>query len=105
MRLKRICCVIAAVLMLGTSLTGLAETQADVNNAVFELSSLGIFTGDEDGSLKLSDTMTRAEFAKIAAVLTGCDEVAAALPRSAGWRMSPPATGRWAILNTAWARA
>ena len=54
MRLKRICCVIAAVLMLGTSLTGLAETQADVNNAVFELSSLGIFTGDEDGSLNLN---------------------------------------------------
>ncbi len=95
MRLKRICCVIAAVLMLGTSLTGLAETQADVNNAVFELSSLGIFTGDEDGSLNLSDTMTRAEFAKIAAVLTGCDEVAAGTATVS--RMADVSASHWAV--------
>ncbi|MEG2670529.1 MAG: S-layer homology domain-containing protein, partial [Oscillospiraceae bacterium] len=45
-----------------------------VNEAVFDLSSLGVIEGDENGNMNLSSHMTRAEFAKVAVNLTGADE-------------------------------
>lgn len=76
-RLKKICAVFATLMMLDSAVMSFAASDSRLDNAVFELSSLGIFMGDEKGNLNLNDRMTRAEFAKITAVMTGCDEVAA----------------------------
>lgn len=72
MRLKKVCSILVVAVMLCGSLTGLAASQKNLDNAVFEVTSLGIMTGDENGALNLSETMTRAEFAKTAAVMSGC---------------------------------
>lgn len=50
---------------------------ADINSDVFEVTSLGIMVGDENGNLNLNSNMTRAEFAKIAVILKGWEEVMA----------------------------
>ena len=76
-RFKKICCIFIAGALLGTNAaTGFAQSAASLDNAVFEVSSLGIFTGDENGELHLDDNMTRAEFAKITTAITG-NELAA----------------------------
>lgn len=96
MHLKKLCCVILIGAMLGSSLSGFASGRNEVNDAVFELSSLGVFTGDEEGNLHLDDTMTRGEFAKIVSVLTGCDTVAAGTTGGNGQMLDVP-VNHWAV--------
>ena len=68
--MKRICSIILAFCICLASLPVFAA-KGDLDSAVFEVTSLGIFEGDGNGDLKLEDTMTRAEFAKVVVVLTG----------------------------------
>ncbi len=68
--MKRICSIILVLCMCLATMPVLA-TKGDLNSAVFEVTSLGIFEGDGKGDLKLENTMTRAEFAKVVVVLTG----------------------------------
>ncbi|WP_083676187.1 S-layer homology domain-containing protein [Paenibacillus sp. FSL H8-0548] len=68
--------VLAAALVLPTSLTAFAATPSDVvgkpvQSAVEELTALGIITGYEDGTFKPDNTITRAELAKIIVIGSG----------------------------------
>jgi len=72
--LKRICSIILALCMCLTMLPAFAA-KGDLDSAVFEVTSLGIFEGDQNGDLKLENTMTRAEFAKVVVVLSGMKDV------------------------------
>lgn len=73
-RLKNVLSAVLAIGIISSCITGFAASERVINNAVFELSSLGIFTGDENGNLNLDDTMTRAEFAKLAVIMSGIGE-------------------------------
>ena len=68
--MKRICSIILVLCMCMAWMPALANT-TDLDTAIFEVTSLGIFEGDENGDLKLESTMTRAEFAKVIVVLSG----------------------------------
>ncbi len=46
-----------------------------LNSAVFDVTSLGIIMGDENGNLNVTQEINRAEFAKIMAVLLGCENL------------------------------
>lgn len=59
------------------SLAGVASA-ADKESAAARLGALGIVEGDE-GGLRLDDTITRAEFAKVAVMLAGMEDAAAVL--------------------------
>lgn len=72
--MKRICSIILVLCMCLATMPVLAA-KGDLDSAVFEVTSLGIFEGDENGDLKLENTMTRAEFAKVVVVLTGMKDV------------------------------
>lgn len=76
MRFKRICSILTAISIIGSCGAAAAVNNDDLSDAVFELSSLGIFTGDENRDLLLNQTMTRAEFAKTVAVMRGCGDIA-----------------------------
>lgn len=93
-RLKKICCIFVVGLLLTSQTISFAASDANLDNAVFELSSLGIFTGDEEGKLHLDDNMTRAEFAKVATTITGNDRVADAFSGSS--KMSDVSADHWA---------
>ncbi len=53
------------------------DTASDVGNAISQLSSLGIINGFSDGSFHPDETLTRAQFAKIAVCMLGEQENAA----------------------------
>lgn len=74
--MKRICSIIMVLCLCLTSLEAFA-VKGDLDSAVFEVTSLGIFEGDQNGDLNLENTMTRAEFAKVVAVLTGIKDAIA----------------------------
>ncbi|WP_141506494.1 S-layer homology domain-containing protein [Paenibacillus luteus] len=68
--------VLAAALVLPTSLTAFAATPTDVvgkpiQSAVEELTALGIIGGYEDGTFKPDNEITRAELAKIIVIASG----------------------------------
>ncbi len=68
--------VLAAALVLPTSLTAFAATPSDVvgkpiQSAVEELTALGVIAGYEDGTFKPENTITRAELAKIIVIGSG----------------------------------
>ena len=65
-----------------------------VADAVLELSKLGIISGYPDGSFKPDETLTRAQFAKIAVHMLGEEKNAAA--RSAGSFFGDVEAGSWA---------
>lgn len=52
-----------SIMLFSVSITCFAQSETDVMNL---LSELKIMTGDPDGNLRLSDYVTRAEFAKVA---------------------------------------
>ena len=56
--------VLAAVMLILSSTAVLAETELP-EETIFDLKSLGILKGDEEGNLHLEDTVTRAEFAEL----------------------------------------
>ena len=73
--------VLAAALVLPTSLTAFAATPSDVvgkpvQSAVEQLSALGIIKGYEDGTFKPENSITRAELAKIVVIATGNESAA-----------------------------
>lgn len=72
--MKRICSVFL-VLCMCLCMAVASAAGSDMDSAVFEVTSLGIFEGDENGDLKLENTMTRAEFAKVVVVLSGLKDV------------------------------
>ncbi len=61
--MKRILCIIAVISILLTSVY--AESTAMNDAQKIDLFNLGIMVGDEDGDLRLSDTITRAEAVKM----------------------------------------
>lgn len=93
-RLKKICCIFITGVLLSANTISFAQSDMYLNNAVFELSSLGVFTGDEDGELHLDDNMTRAEFAKITTVISGNDRAAEAF--GGNTEMSDVPSDHWA---------
>ncbi len=70
------------------------DTTSDVGNAISQLSSLGIINGFADGSFHPDETLTRAQFAKIAVYMLGEQENAAA--RSASMVFSDVPKDNWA---------
>ena len=56
--------VLAAVMLILSSTAVLAETER-LEETIFDLKSLGILKGDEEGNLHLEDTVTQAEFAEL----------------------------------------
>ena len=56
--------VLAAGMLILSSTAVLAETELP-EETIFDLKSLGILKGDEEGNLHLEDTVTRAEFAEL----------------------------------------
>lgn len=61
--MKKIFCIIASILVMTSAL---CVSAAEMNSAQAErLNSLGIMNGDPDGSLRLNDSITRAEAAKM----------------------------------------
>lgn len=70
------------------------DTTSDVGNAISQLSSLGIINGFTDGSFHPDETLTRAQFAKIAVYMLGEQENAAA--RSVNMVFSDVPAENWA---------
>ena len=70
--MKKVCSVILALSMLCLSMPAMAVTE----KMVFELVSLGIVQGDENGDMHVDEYITRAEFAKVLINLAGCEDVA-----------------------------
>ena len=70
------------------------DTTSDVGNAISQLSSLGIINGFTDGSFHPDETLTRAQFAKIAVCMLGEQENAAS--RSANMVFSDVPKESWA---------
>lgn len=85
MRLLRkiIAVVLAAVVLLGCSVTGFALSFTDVtenspyNEAISTMVSLGLLKGYDDGTFRPNDTITRAEFAAVITRAIGLEEIAA----------------------------
>ena len=75
--MKKICSIILVLSLVLASAGAFAASENDLNSAIFEVTSLGIFEGDENGNLNIDKTMTRAEFAKIIVVLSGMKDMAA----------------------------
>ena len=63
---KVVLSMILVMAMLTTMLSGLvASAQADMDTVMFDLQSLGIMVGDENGEMQLDQPVTRAEFTTI----------------------------------------
>ncbi|OBZ09957.1 S-layer homology domain-containing protein [Bacillus sp. FJAT-26390] len=91
--------VLAAALVLPTSLTAFAATPSDVvgkpqQSAIEELSALGIIKGYEDGTFKPDNKITRAELAKIVVEATGSGG-AATLMQSVKSTFKDVKTNQW----------
>ncbi len=63
--MKKTLCIIIAFVMLIGNISAIATEYNDSDIASL-LSELGIMSGDPDGNLRLNDSVTRAEFSKIA---------------------------------------
>jgi len=70
------------------------DTASDVGNAISQLSALGIVSGFGDGTFHPDETLTRAQFAKIAVCMLGEQESAAS--RSANMVFSDVSGENWA---------
>lgn len=70
--------LLLAVVMTATMMCGTAVSakSTDTDTVLFDLTSLGIMTGDENGAMQLEQTVTRAEFAAIVIRLMGMEEIA-----------------------------
>lgn len=79
--MKRIISITLAVMLL----IGQAVSAADIadSKAYFDIVSLGILEGDENGDLRLADSLTRAEFAAVMTRLLRYDDVAASFKNAA----------------------
>ena len=74
---KVVLSMILVMAMLTTMLSGLvASAQADMDTVMFDLQSLGIMVGDENGEMQLDQPVTRAEFTTIVVRLMGMADVA-----------------------------
>lgn len=70
--------IILAVTMLLTMMSGLvASARSDMDTVIFDLQSLGIMVGDENGNMELEQPVTRAEFTAIVIRLMGMEDVTA----------------------------
>ncbi len=77
---KLIALLTVAVFVLGFAGVAFAADQADT--AANRLKTLGIVEGDPSGDLRLDDSITRAEFAKISVMAAGLEDAAAVLAGS-----------------------
>ena len=97
MKIKIIALICALVMIINITAFGAfsdIDTGSDVGNAISQLSSLGIINGFNDGTFHPDETLTRAQFAKIAVCMLGEQENAAA--RSANMVFSDVSAGNWA---------
>lgn len=81
MKLKITALICALVMIFNSSAFAAfldVDTNSDVGNAISQLSSLGIINGFDDGTFHPDETLTRAQFAKIAVCMLGEQENAAA---------------------------
>lgn len=95
---RKITALICALVMI-SNINALAafsdvDTSSDVGNAVSQLSSLGIINGFSDGTFHPDETLTRAQFAKIAVHMLGEQGNAAA--RTANMVFSDVPKENWA---------
>ncbi|MBP3360126.1 MAG: S-layer homology domain-containing protein [Clostridia bacterium] len=75
MNWKKLCSIMVSVLIMAEAcFTTHAETTLS-DRTIFDLQSLGIMQGDENGELHLSDTLTRAELAAIVVCLNGMSDL------------------------------
>lgn len=71
--MRKLLCIIAAAAVSAAPMSVFAQTFSDINenSAIYEsaedLSALGILSGYDDGTVKPDSTITRAEFAELAA--------------------------------------
>jgi hypothetical protein len=91
--------VLAAALVLPTSLTAFAATPTDVvgkkeQSAVEELIALGVIKGYEDGTFKPANDITRAELAKVIVIASG-NEGAASLMAGVKPSFTDVKAGAW----------
>lgn len=70
------------------------DTSSEVGNAILQLSNLGILNGFGDGSFRPDETLTRAQFAKIAVCMLGEEKTAES--RSANPVFSDVPSSHWA---------
>jgi len=96
--MKRILTFLLALVML-LSLNASAsfadiDSSSAVGNAVNQLSELGIINGYPDGTFRLDETLTRAQFAKIAVHMLGEEKTASS--RAANAVFSDVSEGHWA---------
>ena len=94
----KITALICALIMI-INITALAafsdvDTGSDVGNAISQLSSIGIINGFSDGTFHPDETLTRAQFAKIAVCML--DEQESAASRSANMVFSDVPGENWA---------
>ncbi len=68
--------MVLVVAMLTTMMSGLvASAKSDMDTVMFDLQSLGIMVGDENGNMELEQPVTRAEFTAIVIRLMGLEDV------------------------------
>lgn len=71
--------VLAFVMLLACSIPALAETELP-DKVLFDLESLGIVQGNENGDMELDGSLTRAEFASMIVRLKQMQDWTAQLP-------------------------
>lgn len=105
MNFKKILCSVLSASATAASLNAFAAVPSDVAGTRFEepvrvLNSLKIMIGDDNGTFRLDDTITRSEVAKMAIHAMGLESVAESSRRS-GFLDVP--SGHWAsgYINTA----
>lgn len=74
--MKKIISIIMALLLLSGQMASASDTVSE--KAYFDVVSLGIFEGDENGDLRLGDPLTRAEFAAIMTRVLRSEDMAVA---------------------------
>ena len=97
MKLKIMALVCALVMIVNINVFAAfsdVDTASDVGNAISQLSSLGILSGFNDGTFHPDETLTRAQFAKIAVCML--DEQESAASRSANMVFSDVPGENWA---------
>ena len=92
MNWKKICsAVLTAAIVAGTGVFVSAATDVP-EDVIFDLTSLGIIQGDENGELHLDEQVTRAEFVSMMMRLT----------QMQGWEMEPGRTDFTDVKDTDW---
>ncbi len=69
--MKKLTAIILSLVTAFSAMTTAVLAEADITEKVAELKSYGILSGDPDGNLRLEDSLTRAEAARIICSLMG----------------------------------